>query len=289
MNMTTTDSRPFLTFDDIRQIDTQGNEFWNARVLSKVLDYAEFRNFSPVIEKAMIACQATGQALADHFVEVHEMVELGSGAKRSILSYALSRHACYLIVQNADSSKPVIAHGQVYFAIQARRQELADDAAFKALEEDQKRVFLRNELREHNKLLVDTAAKAGVSSHVDFAVFQNHGYKGLYGGLDAKAIQAAKGLKPTQKILDHMGSTELAANLFRATQTEEKLKRDQINHKTQANRTHFEVGQKIRQTIQELGGTLPEALPTPASSVQTIEKSQNQAPKKLRASKKRDQ
>ncbi|KAF0091099.1 MAG: Uncharacterized protein FD128_2888 [Hyphomonadaceae bacterium] len=189
-------------------------------------------------------------------------------------SYALSRHACYLIVQNADPSKPVIANGQVYFAIQARRQELADDAAFQALAEDKKRLFLRNELKLHNKQLVEVAAKAGVNSELDFAIFQNHGYKGLYGGLDAKGIHTHKGLKKSQKILDYMGSTELAANLFRATQAEEKLKRDRVKSKTEANHTHFQVGQKVRQTIQELGGTLPENLPTPDKSITKIEREQ---------------
>lgn len=262
------------TFEEIRQIDNEGNEFWYARALAKVLDYAEFRNFLPVIEKAMRACENSGQDIDDHFVEVHEMVPIGSGAQRELESYAFSRYACYLIVQNGDPSKPVIANGQTYFAIQARRQELADDEAFKALKEDEKRLLLRNELKEHNKQLVDAAFAAGVESELDFAIFQNHGYKGLYGGLDARGIHAKKGLKKSQKILDHMGSTELAANLFRATQAEEKLKRDDIKGKVQANKTHYEVGQKVRQTIQELGGTMPEDLPTPEKSIAKIENEQ---------------
>ena len=270
----TTVPRNHRTFEDLKHLDAKGEEFWYARALAKVLDYTDYRNFVTVIEKAKKACEVSGQQVADHLVEVNEMVSIGSGAQREMDSYALSRHACYLIVQNADPSKPVIANGQVYFAIQARRQELADDDAFKALEEDKKRLFLRNELKLHNKQLVDVAAQAGVDSGLDFAIFQNHGYKGLYGGLDAKGIHANKGLKKSQKILDHMGSTELAANLFRATQAEEKLKRDRVKTKTEANNTHYQVGAKVRQTIQELGGTLPEALPTPDKSMMKIENEQ---------------
>lgn len=170
-----------------------------------------------------MACEKSGQNVADHFVQVHEMVNIGSHAVREMQSYSLSRYACYLIVQNGDPTKPVIAAGQTYFAIQTRRQELQNDSDFGQLKEDEKRLFLRNELKTHNKQLVDAAAQAGVETHFDFAIFQNHGYKGLYGGLDAKAIHQQKQLKKSQKILDHMGSTELAANLFRATQTEEKL------------------------------------------------------------------
>ncbi len=168
----------------------------------------------------------------------------------------------------------MIANGQTYFAIQTRRQELVDDQAFQQLKEDEKRVFLRNELKEHNKQLVEAAQQAGVETHLDFAVFQNHGYKGLYGGLDAKGIKARKGLKKSHQILDHMGSTELAANLFRATQAEEKLRRDEVQGKANANRTHFDVGAKVRKTIEELGGTMPENLPTPDASVKKLEREQ---------------
>lgn len=267
-------SHSHQTFEALKHLNAKGEEFWYARALAKVLDYADYRNFVTVIEKAKKACEVSNQNAADHLVEVTEMVSIGSGAQREMDSYALSRHACYLIVQNADPSKPVIANGQVYFAIQARRQELADDAAFQALAEDKKRLFLRNELKLHNKQLVEVAAQAGVNSELDFAIFQNHGYKGLYGGLDAKGIHAHKGLKKSQKILDYMGSTELAANLFRATQAEEKLKRDRVKSKTEANHTHFQVGQKVRQTIQELGGTVPENLPTPDKSITKIEREQ---------------
>ncbi|NOU35652.1 MAG: DNA damage-inducible protein D [Kiritimatiellaceae bacterium] len=262
------------TFEEIRKVNEFGQEFWLARPLGKVLEYAEYRNFIPVIEKAKAACKNSGQAVENHFVEMHEMVSIGSGAERKMESYALSRYACYLIVQNGDPSKPVIANGQTYFAIQTRRQELSDDAAFQQLREDEKRLFLRNELKEHNKQLVEAALQAGVETNLDFAIFQNHGYWGLYGGLDAADIHARKGLKKGNKILDHMGSTELAANLFRATQAEEKLRRDEVKGKTNANRTHYEVGAKVRETIKELGGTMPENLPTPEKTVKQIERKQ---------------
>lgn len=258
-------------FEDIKKLDNSGNEYWSARELSKLLEYSEYRHFVPVLEKAKEACLQSGHNTEDHFEEIIEMVEIGSGAKRKLKNIALSRYACYLVVQNGDPSKPVIAAGQTYFALQTRRQELNDNAAFKQLKEDEKRLFLRNEVKEHNKLLVETAQQAGVETGVDFAVFQNHGYRGLYGGLDQKGIHQQKGLKKSQKILDHMGSAELAANLFRATQTDEKLKRDNIQSKVDANQTHFEVGKKVRQTIQELGGTMPENLPTPEISIKQLE------------------
>ena len=199
------------------------------------------------------------------------MVDIGSGAKRQVEDYRLSRYACYLIVQNGDPSKPVIANGQTYFAAQTRRQELADDSRFAQLSEDDKRLAIRNELAVHNKHLASAAKQAGVETGLDYAIFQDHGYRGLYGGLTAKDLHARKRLKKSQKILDHMGSTELAANLFRATQTEEKLKRDRVRDKTQANQTHLDVGRRVRQTIKELGGTMPEALPTPQKSIRQVE------------------
>jgi DNA-damage-inducible protein D len=266
------------TFEGVRQIDDTGNEFWSARQLAKVLEYSEYRHFLPVIAKAREACQNSNYPAADHFEDVLDMVEIGSGAQRKVEDVRLSRYACYLIVQNGDPSKPVIANGQTYFALQTRRQELEDNAKFSQLSEDEKRLAIRNELAEHNKHLAAAAKDAGVETPLDYAIFQDHGYKGLYGGLGAKDIHAHKDLKKSQKILDHMGSTELAANLFRATQAEEKLRRDQVQGKRQANQTHFEVGQKVRKTISELGGTMPEALPTPAQSVQKIESTQ----KKLR-------
>jgi len=263
-----------ISFESLKVTNEQGGEIWLARQLGKVLDYSEFRNFLPVIEKAKKACENSNQAIADHFVEIHEMVDIGSGAKREFPSFALSRYACYLIVQNADASKTVIANGQTYFAMQTRRQELQDETGFQQLNEDQKRLMLRNELADHNKQLAAAAKDAGVESGLDYAIFQNHGYKGLYGGLDNKGIHQHKGLKKSQKILDHMGSTELAANLFRATQTEDKLKRDEVSNKTQANRTHFEVGAKVRETIQELGGTMPENLPKPEKGIPQLARAQ---------------
>ncbi|MGF6191431.1 DNA-damage-inducible protein D [Serratia sp. 509] len=250
-------------FEQFRQQDSNGIEFWSARDLSKILDYSEYRHFAPVLERAKEACLNSGHSVEDHFEDVLAMVKIGSGALRELKDVKLSRYACYLVVQNGDPGKTVIATGQTYFAMQTRRQELADDETFKRLREDEKRLFLRNELKEHNKQLVEVAQQSGVETTLDFAIFQNHGYQGLYGGLDQRAIHQRKGLKKSQKILDHMGSTELAANLFRATQAEEKLRRDQVKSKQQANQTHFDVGRKVRQTIQELGGTMPENLPSP--------------------------
>lgn len=259
------------TFDCIRHQDADGNEYWRARQLAKVLEYSEYRHFLPVIVRAKVACRNSGQIEADHFEDILEMVEIGSGAQRSVDDVRLSRYACYLIVQNGDPGKPVIANGQTYFAVQTRRQELADNAKFAQLSEDEKRLAIRNELATHNKQLAAAAKDAGVETTLDYAIFQDHGYKGLYGGLGAKEIHTRKSLKKSQKILDHMGSTELAANLFRATQTEEKLRRDKVGGKQQANQTHFDVGRKVRQTIQELGGTMPESLPVPDKSIRQLE------------------
>lgn len=260
------------TFEELRCLDEESNEFWLARQLAKVLEYSQYRHFLPVVERAKEACINSNQAAEDHFEDVLTMVDIGSSAKRQIEDVRLSRYACYLIVQNADPAKPIIANGQTYFAIQARRQELADDKKFAQLGEDEKRLAIRNELVKHNKYLAAAAKDAGVATHLDYAIFQDHGYRGLYGGLRAKEIHARKSLKKSQKILDHMGSTELAANLFRATQTEEKLRREQVQGKRQANQTHYEVGQKVRQTIEDLGGTMPEELPTPDQSIKQIER-----------------
>ncbi|WP_439889558.1 DNA damage-inducible protein D [Ralstonia sp. 25C] len=262
------------TFEGIKLLNDDGSEFWLARDLAPLLDYPHWHNFVRLIEKAKIACERSGQQVADHFNETVKMVNLGFGAQRAVSDYQLTRYACYLIVQNGDPSKPVIANGQTYFAIQTRRQELADDGPLRSVSEDARRLMLRGELAEHNKALTSAAKKAGVESGLDYAIFQDHGYKGLYGGLGAKDIHTTKGLKKSQKILDHMGSTELAANLFRTTQTEDKLRRDNVRGKRQANETHREVGAKVRQTIAEIGGTMPEKLPTPAKSIKQIAKEQ---------------
>lgn len=267
-------------FEEIKRIDDFGIEYWSTRELSKLLEYSEYRHFTPVLERAKEACLHSGHSIDDHFEDVLDMVNIGSGAQRKLKDVILSRYACYLVVQNGDPSKPVIAAGQTYFAIQTRRQELADDEIFKKLREDEKRLFLRNELKEHNKQLVEAAQQAGIETSIDFAIFQNHGYKGLYGGLDQKGIHQRKGLKKSQKILDHMGSTELAANLFRATQAEEKLKRDNVQSKVHANQTHFDVGRKVRETIRELGGTMPEDLPSPEKSIKQLESAAKKALKK---------
>ena len=270
---------PHPTFESIKQSDEDGSESWFARELAPLLDYQDWRNFLQVIEKSKIACARSGHPVQDHFGEVTKMAALGSGAKRGISDYTLSRYACYLVVQNGDPSKAVIANGQTYFALQTRRQELGDEKAFAGMSEDQRRLMLRGELTHHNKALSAAARGAGVETPVDYAVFQDHGYRGLYGGLGAKEIHSRKALKRSQKILDHMGSTELAANLFRATQTEEKLRRDEVSGKQRANQTHFEVGSKVRQTIRELGGTMPEALPTPETSIQQLERVQKKLEK----------
>ncbi len=259
------------TFESIRHLNKDGDEFWLARQLAVVLDYSQYRHFQPVIERAKEACRQSGQKLEDHIEDILTMVDIGSGAKREVPDVKLSRYACYLIVQNGDPSKSVIANGQTYFAMQTRRQELQDSEKFAQLSEDEKRLAIRNELAAHNKYLAAAAKDAGVETSLDYAIFQDHGYKGLYGGLGAQDIHAKKGLKKSQKILDHMGSTELAANLFRATQAEEKLKRENVRGKQRANKTHFEVGKKVRETIKELGGTMPELLPTPKLSVKQIE------------------
>lgn len=259
-------------FESIKHINEYGEEFWYARELSKVLEYKDFRNFELTIIKAMEACKNSSNEISDHFGGCTEMVTIGSNAKRGFPSYQLSRYACYLIVMNGDSTKKIIALGQTYFAVKTRQQELIDN--FDSLSTDQKRLAIRYEMAEHNKLLVDAAKGAGVETFLDYAIFQNHGYQGLYGGMSAKDIHQHKGLKKNQKILDHMGYEELAANLFRATQTEAKLRRDNIQGKENANQTHYNVGKEVRDTISRLGGTMPEDLPTPSKSIKQIEREQ---------------
>lgn len=267
-------------FERIKRLDDNKNEFWRARELSKVLEYSQFRHFAPVIERAKLACKNSGINTLDHFEDILTMVPIGSGAEREIDDVRLSRYACYLIVQNADSTKEIVALGQTYFAVQTRLQEIQQLDAYKRLKtEEEKRKFLREEMSLHNRQLAEAAKDAGVVEPLDYAIFQNHGYQGLYGGMTAKDIHARKGLKKSQQILDHMGSTELAANLFRATQTEEKLRREHIKGKARANQTHFEVGAKVRKTIEDIGGTMPENLPV-AESIKKL--SDSSTPKKLK-------
>lgn len=264
-------------FDRIRRIDADGEEFWYARELQKALGYTEWRNFMKVIARAMDACAGSGVPVGECFVGVNKTSPMPHGGEKLKLDIMLSRYACYLIAMNGDPSKEVIALAQTYFAVKTRQQELIED--YDRLSEDQKRLSIRREMIEHNKSLSEAAQNAGVITSRDFAVFQNKGYQGLYGGLGAKEIHARKGLKKSQKILDHMGSTELAANLFRATQTDEKLRRENVQGKDNANQTHFEVGRKVRQTIEELGGTMPEDLPTPEKSIRQVETEQRKLKK----------
>lgn len=257
-------------FEEIKHLNEFGEEFWYARELQKVLDYTEWRNFKLVINKAITACENSQNNRSDHFVDVNKTISMPKGASKKVEDFMLSRYACYLIVQNGNSKKGIIALGQTYFAIKTRQRELIDD--YDRLSEEQKRLAIRNEVINHNKSLAEAAEKAGVKTPLEYAIFQNHGYVGLYGGLKAKDIHKKKKLTKNQKILDYMGSTELAANLFRATQTDEKLRRENIKGKAEANKTHYEVGKKVRKTIQELGGTMPEELPTPKKSIKEIEK-----------------
>jgi DNA-damage-inducible protein D len=265
-------------FEKVSHIDEQEEvEFWYARDLQKLLAYADYDNFLKIVEKAKLACENSGQDSANHFRDVTEMVPIGSGAVREIANIRMDRYACYLTAQNGDSRKAPIAFAQTYFAIQARRQEIrdAEDAQYPSLSEAQKRIWLREEMKAHNTRLASAAKGAGVVRPLDYAVFTNYGYKGLYGGLDRDGIHQRKGLLPKQQILDHMGSTELAANLFRATQTEEKLRRDIIQGKEAANTTHYNVGKTVRDTIKQIGGEMPEDLPT-APDVNKVAKSLNQ-------------
>lgn len=254
-------------FESIKQIDNDCNEYWFARDLQEVLEYSEWRNFSKIIEKAKNACKASGHIVQSEFVDTNKLVDVGANLQRSIQDIVLSRYACYLIAMNGDPRKEVIALAQTYFAVKTHEQEQLE-----LQKEDSLRLQIRQDIKEHNISLAEAANQAGIKEPRDYAIFQNEGYKGLYGGLGVKQIHARKGLKKSQKILDHMGSTELAANLFRATQTDEKLRREGIKGKPQANKVHHDVGAKVRQTIKELGGTMPEDLATPTKSIQQIKK-----------------
>jgi DNA-damage-inducible protein D len=263
--------KEYKRFEDIKHIRNDGSEYWSARELAPVLDYAKWENFQKTISRAMIACENSGHSVSDDFPEVRKIVEAGATSKPR-KDYELSRYACYLIVQNGDPRKEVIALGQTYFAIQTYRQELADH--FNQLDEDRRRLVVRGDIKQWNQLLAETAHDAGVITNEEFAIFQNAGYMGLYGGLDVDDIHNKKGLTINQKILDYMGSTELIANLFRISQTEEKLRKDNIQGADKATQTHYAVGREVRKAIEKIGGTMPEDLPTPEKSIQQIEKEQ---------------
>ncbi|MBE6112330.1 MAG: DNA damage-inducible protein D [Peptococcaceae bacterium] len=257
-------------FEDIKHYTEDGIEFWYARELQEVLEYKKWGNFLKVINKAKESCESAQQRVLNHFADVGKMIQLAKGAERKIDDMMLSRYACYLIVMNGDPRKEVIALGQTYFAVQTRKQEI-EEGDFHIMTEDERRLYLRNDVKGFNKKLASAAQEAGVEN---FGRFQNYGYRGLYNGETAADIKTRKGLSKNQDILDHMGSTELAANYFRITQTEEKLRREQVQGEEPANRTHYEVGKKVRQTIADLGGTMPEDLPTPEKSIKQIEKEQ---------------
>ena len=256
------------SFEDIKHIDENGIEFWYARELQKVLDYKEWRKFENVIQKAIMACKNTGIIEAEHFVGADKLSKRANNAEVLIKDYKLTRYACYLIAQNGDSRKKVIALAQTYFAIQTRKQEISEKE-YSLLTEDEKRFYQRNLTRKGNYSLNQTAKNAGVKN---FDKFHNSGYKGLYNGETADDIAKRKGLRYREDILYNMGSEELAANLFRITQTESKLKRDNISTEKEANKTHYNIGKNIREVIAKNGGTMPENLPTPEKSLKQLEK-----------------
>lgn len=270
-------AKEYKCFEDIKNIRDNGTEFWSARDLALVLDYTKWENFQKVIRRAMIACENSGHDSSHDFPEVRKIVSAGAATK-PVIDYELTRYACYLIVQNGDPRKETIALGQTYFAIQTYRQEVAD--RFNQLDEDSRRLVVRGDIKQWNQLLAETARNAGVITNEEFAIFQNAGYMGLYGGLTVDDIHKRKGLEIGQKILDYMGSTELIANLFRISQTEEKLRKDNVNNANVATTIHHSVGKEVRKAIEEIGGTMPEDLPTPQKSIAQIEKEQMERLKK---------
>ncbi|MDR0975821.1 MAG: DNA damage-inducible protein D [Christensenellaceae bacterium] len=261
----------YKSFEEIKQNDDDGTEFWHARELQVCLQYKEWRNFKKVLNTAKIACQISGHEVSDHFVEVNKMVDIGSGTRRKIKDYKLTRYACYLIVMNGDPRKEVIALGQTYFAVKTRQQEFNE--LFAQLDEDSKRLFIRGDIKQKNMLLAEAAKNAGIITNKEYAVFQDYGYKGLYAGETAKDIAERKGIDgEKESILDYMGSLELAANLFRITQTEDVMKRNNIASPNEANETHYRVGKIVRKAMTEAGNPMPEELPTPTKSTKELEK-----------------
>ena len=261
-------------FDIIRHTTEDGSDYWSARELYKTLGYTEWRNFrNVVIRRAMKACEENGRTVADHFVQSYKAIIGGKGAKQEVTDILLSRYAAYLVVMNGDPKMPIVAMGQEYFAEQTRRQEIGEALVLgEGLPKDQLRLLRRSQMNIYNLQLAEAARSAGVIESHDFAILQDHGYRGLYGGLKARDIHARKHLKKSQHILDHMGGDELAANIFRASQTSQKLARDQVKEKDEANATHYQVGHEVRTTIERLGGTMPENLPTPEKSIQQLQR-----------------
>lgn len=292
-------AKEYKKFEDIKHVDENGIEFWFARELAVCLEYAKWDNFKKVIERAMLACQNSGVKISDHFFETTKAVEMptkpkknqenlgftdvGKTKTKNVLEYKLSRYACYLIVQNGDPRKEIIALGQTYFAIQTRRQEVQE--YFNQLDEDNKRLVIRGDIKQWNQMLAESAHNAGVITEEEFATFQNAGYMGLYGGETVKDIHERKGLKAGQKILDYMNSQELIANLFRISLADEKLKKEHVSDTETATILHNQVGQEVRATIKRVGGTLPENQPTPEKSIEQITREQlkklKKQPKKM--------
>ncbi len=256
------------SFEDIKHVDENGVEFWYARELMPILQYSNWQNFEKIINKAKVSCENSDISILDHFTDANKMVQIGSGAYREQIDYKLTRYACYLIAQNGDSRKKVIALAQTYFAVQTRKQEITEKE-YSSLTEDEKRLYQRNLTKKGNYSLNQTAKNAGVKN---FDKFHNYGYKGLYNGETADDIAKRKGLRYREDILDNMGSDELIANLFRISQTEQKLKKDNIQTEKEANRTHYNIGKNIREVIAKNGGTMPEELPTPKKSLKQLEK-----------------
>ena len=265
--MNNIDEYPKLTFEDIKRIDERGNEYWEARELQQILGYKEWRYFSSVIEKAQIACSQSNNSINSNFGVYTKIVKTGVSSK-SIIDYKLSRYACYLIVQNANPKFETVALGQTYFAVQTRKMELTEEE-YNKLTEDEKRLYRRKQTKDGNKILYKIAREKGVKN---FDRFTNAGYKGLYNGESANDIAKRKGLRYREDILDNMGSAELGANIFRITQTEALLEKQEVPNEQIATNTHYKVGKAVRETIAKLGGTMPEDLPTPKKSIKELTK-----------------